>query len=326
MSMKATSAPIFSTLIFLLCFSSTVVSVSFSKIPLPLKATGPEAFAFLSRAGDFYTGVADGRVLKYVSQARRFEDFGSFAPNRSNLCNGRVNDPNCGRPLGLALHHATKRLYVCDAFYGLGVLEPEGGVGTILSSSADGQRYRLCDGLDVHQQTGDVYFTDASSNYDIRQILLAVAKNDSSGRLLRYDLNTKQVTVLLRNLSGPGGVAVDKDAQFVLVTEFITGRTKKMWLKGPKANTYDIINSQPMPDNIKRTESGNFWLAAVKRNLTTLSLSIPIGQWMNASGDVIKTVNFGPWYGLKPVSEVQEFLGKLYLGSMFAPFVGVYKD
>ena len=87
------------------------------------------------------------------------------------MCDGTDTanpNPSCGRAVGMALHHATKKLYVCDAFFGFGVLGPKGGLVTQLSTSADGEPYRFCNAVDVHQRTGNVYFTDASAVYDIR--------------------------------------------------------------------------------------------------------------------------------------------------------------
>ncbi|XVF54525.1 hypothetical protein PTKIN_Ptkin05aG0187600 [Pterospermum kingtungense] len=317
------AATLFSTLIFLHCFPSLVHSVSFKRIRLPPNATGPESLAFESPTGRFYTSIADGRILKYQGQTAGFVDFGYAAPNRSrSLCDGRTNanpNPACGRPFGLGLHQATQKLYVCDAYFGFGVLGPEGGQATILSTIADGQPYRFCNGLHVHQPTGNVYFTDASAVYELRQLPIAVIARDSTGRLLKYDIKTKEVTVLLRNLSGAAGVAVDEEEKFALVSEFITGRTLKIWLQGPKANQSEIINRQQTPDNIKRTESGNFWLAAA-------AVIVPIGQRLNESGSVLQTVDFGRWYGVESISEVQEYGGKLYVGSRLVNSIGVYSD
>ncbi|XVE54619.1 hypothetical protein DITRI_Ditri03aG0096500 [Diplodiscus trichospermus] len=279
-----------------------VLSVSFNKIQLPPNATGPEALAFELGTGRFFTGVADGRILKYQGRTAGFVNFGFAAPNRSkSVCDGSDTanpNPECGRALG--------------------------GVVTQLSTAADGEPYRFCNAVDVHQPTGNVYFTDASSVYDIRQLTIAVNAQDSTGRLLKYDMKTKQVTVLFRNLSGAVGVAVDEEEKYVLVSEFIANRTLKIWLQGPQAKKFDIINRQPMPDNIKRTTIRNFWLAAATVNQPTQSI-VPIGQRITAFGTVVQTVRFERWYGNKSISEVQEFGGGLYVASRLVDFVGVYR-
>ncbi|KAL4323230.1 hypothetical protein GQ457_11G027810 [Hibiscus cannabinus] len=232
-------------------------------------------------------------------------------------------NPSCGRPLGMALHHRTRRLYVCDAFYGFGVLGPKGGFVTQLSTTADGEPFRFCNAIYVHQPTGNVYFTDASSAYDITQFQTAVSVNDSTGRLLKYDVENKQVTLLFRNLSFAAGVAVDKAEKFALVSEFIGNKTRKIWLQQGHNKHYrsEIVNSLPTPDNIKRTRSDDFWLAAARTDERTESSLLPLGVRINGNGNVLETVNLERWYGNKSVSEVEEFGSKLYIASRLIMFL-----
>ncbi|GMI76752.1 strictosidine synthase 2 [Hibiscus trionum] len=318
------------TLILLFYFLSTVVSaISFSKIQLPRNASGPESLAFEFGTGHFFTGIADGRILKYRGPTTGFVDFGFAAPNRSkSMCDGTHPASTslvCGRPVGMALHHQTNRLYVCDAFFGFGVLGPEGGLVNILSTAADGKPYRLCDDVSVHQPTGNVYFTDASAVYNIRQFKTSISVKDSTGRLLKYNAETKQVTVLFSNLSCPGGVAVDDREKFVLVSEFIANRTRKIWLNGPKPYKSDIVNTRPRPGNIRKTRSGDFWIAAGMIDRQTQSKLLPTGEKINANGNVIETVNLEKWYGSKLASEVHMFDYKLYIASPLVDFIGVYE-
>ena len=77
--------------------------------------------------------------------------------------------------------------------------------------------------------------------------------------------------MLLRNLSRAVGLAVSPDGSFLLVSEAIGNRIRRYWLTGPKANTAEIFLSNinvVRPQNIKRTPSGGFWIAAasVKQN------------------------------------------------------------
>lgn len=68
----------------------------------------------------------------------------------------------------MAFYNVTNQLFVSDAFLGLFVVEPNGGQGTLISNSENGTIFRLTDGLDVDQKTGNVYFTDASSTGGIK--------------------------------------------------------------------------------------------------------------------------------------------------------------
>ena len=76
--------------------------------------------------------------------------------------------PKCGRPLGLEFCRRTKRQYVADAYRGLVVVGPNGGLATQIASAAEGLPFKLPIGLDIYQPTGTVYFTDASSNFSLR--------------------------------------------------------------------------------------------------------------------------------------------------------------
>lgn len=82
---------------------------------------------------------------------------------------------------------------------------------------------------------------------------------------MKYDPTTKQVSVLLRGLSGSAEVAVSADGSFVLVTELIGKRIQKFWIKGPKTNTAEtIINMQGRPNKIRRAAGllgEYFWVA-----------------------------------------------------------------
>ena len=81
---------------------------------------------------------------------------------------------------------------------------------------------------------------------------------------------------------------------FVLVSEYIGKRIQRLWLTGAKRNTKEtFISFQGNPDNIKRAADGDFWVA------------------VNA-------------YNTTKISEAQEYLGRIYIGSPTTNFVGVY--
>ncbi|KAH9722429.1 protein STRICTOSIDINE SYNTHASE-LIKE 12 [Citrus sinensis] len=302
---------------------------TFTKILFPPKAFGGESIAFEPVGGAFYTGVADGRILKYQAPDG-FTDFAFTTPTRSKaVCDGTTNldlGPICGRTFGLALHYATRQLYIADAYSGLLVDGPNGRLATQLATGAEGQAFHFLDGLDVDQGTGIVYFTDASGAYDFRTIVKLNITNDSTGRLLSYNPRSSQVTVLLRNLTGPVGVAISVDSSFLLVSEFTENRTLKYWLRGPRANSFDIINFQAKPDNIKRNPGllQTFWEAAIITRQPA-GTPVPIGQRISAFGAVLDTISFEAQYGTTPISEVQPFGGALYISSRSTDFVGVLR-
>lgn len=149
---------------------------------------------------------------------------------------------------------------------------------------------------------------------------------DTSGRLLKYDPTTRRRTVVLTGLAGPNGVVVSRDGSFVLVAEYIACRIRRFWIKGPKANTSDIFVELPgNPDNIKRTRDGDFWVPANIQRLYPKLTCFPLGQKINARGQIIETVNFFAEYGSTCVTEVQEHGSSLYVASVSTKYVGIYR-
>lgn len=54
--------------------------------------------------------------------------------------------------------------------------------------------------------------------------MLAVQTGDMTGRLMKYEARTQEVTVLLRGLGITNGVAISKDGSFVLISERAASR------------------------------------------------------------------------------------------------------
>lgn len=90
------------------------------------------------------------------------------------LCDGLTNDKMesmCGRPLGLKFNTLTCELYIADAYFGLLVVGPSGGVAKQLATSAEGVPFRFTNALDIDTKTGEVYFTDSSILFQRRYTL-----------------------------------------------------------------------------------------------------------------------------------------------------------
>ena len=85
---------------------------------------------------------------------------------------------------------------------------------------------------------------------------------DKIERLLKYDLRTKKVTVLLRGLSFSNGAALNKEKDFVLITETTAAKVIRYWLRGQKSQTSDTFTQLAgCLDNIQRNIRENLWMA-----------------------------------------------------------------
>ncbi|XP_016567602.1 protein STRICTOSIDINE SYNTHASE-LIKE 10 [Capsicum annuum] len=313
----------------LLNVSPYLVHCQPSHLRLPPRVLGPEASAFDTKGGGPYTGVGDGRVLKYEGPNIGFTEFATTSPNRTKIrCDG-TNDPIsqqiCGRPLGLEFYTRTGDLYITDAFYGLLVVGSSGGLARPVVTSFEGKPFAFLNSLAIDQERRMIYFIDSGAVFRIsNRVIILLSRRDTTGRLFQYDIRRNQTTLLLSGLSGPAGIALSRDKSYLLVTELIARRIRRFWLTGSKTNTSDVFTEvDGNPDNIKRTVSGDFWVAVVNVNIPTF---ISRGQRLNQFGQVMETRDFTAQYMLSPagISEVQEYKGKLYVGSLDQNFVGVY--
>lgn len=74
----------------------------------------------------------------------------------------------CGRPLGLRFDKKTGDLYIADAYFGLQVVGPAGGLATQLVTEAEGQPIRFTNDMDIDEQEDVIYFTDTSTSFQRR--------------------------------------------------------------------------------------------------------------------------------------------------------------
>lgn len=182
----------------------------------------------------------------------------------------------------------------------------------------------------------------------------SILNGDSTGRLMKYDRSSKEVTVLLQGLAFANGVALSKDCSFLLVAETTTCRITRLWLKGPQAGKSDIFAELTgFPDNIRRNSNGDFWVALhakkskfahwivsnnwVGRTLLKLPLSFKhlhsmlVGGMphatavkLNEEGNVLEVLEDCNGKSLRFISEVEEKDGKLWIGSVLTPFMGIH--
>ncbi|CAA7060547.1 unnamed protein product [Microthlaspi erraticum] len=319
-------------------------------------ASGPESVAFDPAGEGPYVGVSDGRVLKWRGESLGWTDFAYTSTNREMCVRPFAPELEhvCGRPLGLRFDKKTGDLYIADAYFGLLVVGPAGGLAKPLVTEAEGQPFRFTNDLDIDEEEDVIYFTDTSSRFQRRQFLAAVMNLDDTGRLIKYERSSKKVTVVLRGLAFANGVALSKDRSFVLVAETTTCKILRLWLSGANAGTQDVFAQLPgFPDNVRRNSNGEFWVAIhskkglfAKLSLTQawfrdLVLRLPISgprlhslftggrphataMKLSESGEVLEVLEDKEGKRLRFISEVEEKDGKLWIGSVLMPFLGVY--
>ncbi|KAL0359615.1 UNVERIFIED_CONTAM: protein STRICTOSIDINE SYNTHASE-LIKE 2 [Sesamum angustifolium] len=325
-------------------------------IPLPGGAIGPESFSFDGNGDGPYTGVSDGRIIRWRANESRWVDFAVTSPIRDG-CEGRHDHSQtehiCGRPLGLRFNEKTGDLYITDAYMGLLVVGPNGGLASPLAQQLDGLAFGFTNSLDIDHNTGVVYFTDSSTRFPRRNYVSVIISGDDTGRLMKFDPVTKKTTLLLNNLKFPNGVALSKNGDFLLFVETTTCRLFKFWLKSPKAGNLEVLAQLPgFPDNVKRNRIGEFWVGINSRrgkllewvvsnswignglirvspvDVTKVHSSLGgvmggmgMGVRLDEDGNVVEALGSGKGKRWKFVSEVEEYDGNLWVGSVTRSFV-----
>ncbi|XP_015582983.1 protein STRICTOSIDINE SYNTHASE-LIKE 10 isoform X2 [Ricinus communis] len=284
-------------------------------------------------------------LTPWKPQCTRKECIRPFAPELEHVC---------GRPLGLRFDKKTGDLYIADAYLGLQVVGPNGGLATPVVSEVEGHPLRFTNDMDIDEQNDVIYFTDTSKIFQRRQFMASILHKDKTGRLLKYDKSSKEVTILLEGLSFANGVALSKDRSFVLVAETSTCQISRFWLHGPNAGKVDVFAKLPgFPDNIRRNSKGEFWVALhakegflaklalsnswIGKTLLKFPLSFkqlhsllvggkPHATAIKLSGDgkIVQVLEDCDGKRLRFISEVEEKDGKLWIGSVLMPFLGIY--
>ncbi|XP_016380207.1 adipocyte plasma membrane-associated protein [Sinocyclocheilus rhinocerous] len=308
---------------------------------------GPES---LANIGDvLYTGTADGKIVKIEGRSIHV-----LATLGKPPCGSGEHEHTCGRPLGIRVG-PNGTLLVADAYLGLFEVNPvTGEVKSLVSTGKmiGGRRLGFVNDLDVTQDGKKVYFTDSSSRWQRRDFTHLIMEATADGRVLEYDSESKEVTVMMENLRFPNGIQLFPDEESVLVAETTMARIRRVHVSGLNKGGMDtfIDNLPGFPDNIRRSSSGGYWVAmSTVRPSPGFSMLDFLSQrpWLKKlifklfSQDTL--LKFVPRYSLVVelqdggicvrslhdphgmvaayISEAHEYNGHLYLGSFRSPYL-----
>ena len=265
------------------------------------------------------------------------------------------NEHICGRPLGLRFHPITGELFFCDAYFGLHRVGPEGGKAELLVDTVEGKKMKFTNDVDIDPDEGEkgtLYFTDTSPTHHRRDFLIAFFEGRFEGRLMKYDLSTGETTVLVRGLRFGNGLALSKDRDYVVYCETPMYSCSRHWLKGEKAGKTELFVSLPgTPDNVRLNPRGRFWVGLHSHRCSRcsflegrpalrhalLKMPLPAPFWylfcfglphgllveVDENGQITELLEDVGGKVVQGMSEVDEYEGKLWVGSLVMPFLAV---
>lgn len=296
------------------------------------KIEGPEDI-ILDRKDNLYTVNRNGSIIRFF--APDYEVREEFA---------RIG----GRPLGLAFDK-DQNLLVCIAGMGVYGVKPDRTVFKVTDRTTrtrtrlkDDSRLYLADDLDVAPD-GKIYFSEASTRYELADWALDGFEGRGNGRLICHDPATGVTKTVLKNLAFPNGICLSHDGQSVLWASTWLCQINRYWIAGPKAGTSEVLidNLPGYCDNINRASDGKYWLAFVglrtpvydlaMRNpgfRTRMVKQIPPDEWLCPGinfGCVVKFDDNGvvteslwdPGGESHPtITSIREHKGYLYIGGL----------
>ncbi|WP_156096330.1 ABC transporter permease [Amycolatopsis jejuensis] len=213
---------------------------------------GPED-VIVDAQGRVYCGTRQGWIVRFsgpdLSQREIFARIG-------------------GHPLGLGFDH-DGNLIVCVGGMGLYAVDPQGKhrklsdeTGRTWTRLRDDSRLRMADDLDITPD-GKVYFSEATTRFDMADWILDGVEGRPNGRLVCYDPATGKTRTVLRDLVFPNGICSCHDGESLLIAQTWLCRILRYWHSGPNQGRLEVFmdNFPGYLDNINRASDGAYWVA-----------------------------------------------------------------
>ena len=279
--------------------------------------------------GALWTGALDGGIVRLQPDGSRPEVVGNTG----------------GRPLGLTFAR-DGRLLVCDSPKGLLAMDTTTGRFETLIDSIAGRSLKFCSNV-TETADGTIYFTESTTAFTVGDYLGAILEARPRGNLHRLDPDGT-VTTVVDGLYFANGLTPTADGSALVIAETQGRQLSKYWLTGPRTGSVTplAVNLPAMPDNLSTGADGRIWcamvtpanpvadrLAAGPPLLRKLVWNLPkplqpkpeAVVWIVAfdpdSGDVVAGVRTThPSFSM--VTSVAESEGRLWMGSIAAPYLG----
>jgi sugar lactone lactonase YvrE len=292
---------------------------------------GPDSLAIEPSSGDLLTGYANGTVVRTSRDGRRSEIFGNTG----------------GRPLGLAVC-PDGSILVADALKGLVRIAAKGAPAEVLATEANGVAFGLVNNITADAQCRYAYFTDASSRWGPGHEREDIVEHGGHGRLLRYELSTGKITLIMAGINFANGVVLGPDEKYVLLNESGSYRTLRIFVSQDRFGDTGLFadNMPGFPDNVSFNGKDRVWVALpvpryrlldflsdspflrtiILRVMAIVHLPIKhraMAMAYDLDGHLVANLQYegeGAYYYITQVTEVD---GDLYFGSLYQDSLGV---
>ncbi|BFZ12661.1 hypothetical protein BsWGS_15700 [Bradybaena similaris] len=253
----------------------------------------------------------------------------------------------CGHPV--SIRRSTENLLiVLDAYRGVFEVHPVTGVIRKLFDSGAFVNGRRCVYLNdlVIMKDGTIVVSDSSRRFDYAHEFWIRFEGRADGRLIGFSPVTGLSKEILSGLAYPTGLELSSNGQALLVSEASRARILRLDLRKDKffQKSYVNINLPGMPEHIRRTDRGTYWVAlsyprfrgepsaldqysnkAASRNymavrstsheLQRLFKKQGLAVELDEAGRIMRSIHDPSGLKVGEAVEVREFIGVLYVGT-----------
>ena len=121
----------------------------------------------------------------------------------------------------MRLDNSSENLIVCDPYHGLlrvNIAKKTKETLVTLEEGIDGLPFQFMNDVAIGENDM-VYFTDTSWKWDRRNSRYEILEATGRGRLVSFNLRTKEKKLLMSGLFLPNGLEISSDKDFLLLTE-----------------------------------------------------------------------------------------------------------
>lgn len=224
--------------------------------------TGPESVDIDSH-GNLYTGLDDGKIVKIHPSTDG--SVGKGVVETLFEFNGMV--------AGLRLHGS--ELYVVVMFSGIYVINLDSkSVKNLVELDSAEPPLKSPNDLTITNDGKVLYFTDTSSEWNPSSLTKDTLESKCTGRIFKFTIDSSKLEQFATGLCTANGIQLSHDERLILVSELARHRVRMIDIQ--TRETLKIITLPGMPDNIRLSKNGGYWVALVIPRSSALEI---LGKW-----------------------------------------------